>query len=100
GVPGVIDEMMFGAHKGCRIVVVGVCMQQDHIRPLVGITKEVNLQFVLGYSPEEFAETLTHIAEGTLEVAPLITGHVGIDQVPDAFEWLADPEKHAKILVM
>ncbi len=99
GVPGVIDDMMFGAQRGCKVVVVGVCMQQDHIRPLIGITKELNLQFVLGYTPEEFAETLANIAEGTLEVAPLITGRVGIDGVPGAFEDLADPEKHAKILV-
>jgi hypothetical protein len=29
----------------------------------------------------------------------LITGHVGIDGVPQAFADLASPERHAKILV-
>jgi len=99
GVPGVIDAMMVGAQRGCRIVVVGVCMEQDHIQPLTGINKELNLQFVLGYTPEEFAATLNNIAEGNIEVAPLITGKVGIDDIPRAFEELADPDKHAKILV-
>ena len=99
GIPGIIDQMMVGAQRGCRVVVVGVCMEPDHIRPLVGINKELNLQFVLGYTPEEFAETLRNIAEGKLDVAPLITGKVGLDGVPDAFEDLADPDKHAKILV-
>ncbi len=61
GIPGVIDQMMVGAPRGGRIVVVGVCMEHDHLRPLIGINKELNLQFVLGYTPEEFAETLHSI---------------------------------------
>jgi threonine dehydrogenase-like Zn-dependent dehydrogenase len=99
GIPGVIDQLMVGAPRGCRIVVVGVCMEHDQIRPLVGINKELNLQFVLGYTPEEFAGTLHNIADGTMDLEPLITGRVGLDSVPAAFDDLADPEKHAKILV-
>lgn len=99
GVPGVLDQMMVGAQRGCRFVVVGVCMQADSIRPLLAITKELNLQFVLGYTVEEFAATLGHIAEGRLEVAPLITGQVGLDGVADAFATLASPEHHCKIVV-
>lgn len=99
GVPGVIGAMMQGAERGSRIVVVGVCMESDVIEPLVGINKELNLQFVLGYTGEEFAETLQDISEGKLDVEPMITGKVDIAGVPRAFEDLADPEKHAKILV-
>ncbi len=99
GVPGVLDQMMAGAQRGCRFVVVGVCMAQDVVRPLLAITKELNLQFVLGYTPEEFAATLQLIAEGRLPVDPLVTGAVGIEQVPAAFADLKNPERHAKILV-
>jgi 2-desacetyl-2-hydroxyethyl bacteriochlorophyllide A dehydrogenase len=99
GVPGVIDQIMAGAPSKGRIVVVGVCMEADQIRPLTAINKELNLQFVLGYQPEEFAETLHNIAEGHVNVAPLITSTVGLDGVAQAFEDLADPERHAKILV-
>lgn len=99
GVPGVIDQMMVGAHRGCRFVIVGVCMEQDPIRPLLGVTKELNLQFVLGYTPEEFARTLHHIAQGDLPVDPLISGRVGIAGVAGAFRDLKNPEAHAKILV-
>ncbi len=99
GVPGVLGAMMKGAERGSRIVVVGVCMESDVIEPLQGINKELNLQFVLGYTGEEFAATLADIAEGRLDVAPMITGVVDIEGVPQAFEDLADPDKHAKILV-
>jgi hypothetical protein len=40
-----------------------------------------------------------HIAEGRIPVAPLITGTVGVEGVAGAFEALASPEHHAKILV-
>jgi len=99
GVPGVIDQMMVGAERGCRFVVVGVCMESDPIRPMLAITKELNLQFVLGYTPEEFALTLNNIADGALAVEPLITGHVGVDGVAQAFLDLKDPENHAKVIV-
>jgi threonine dehydrogenase-like Zn-dependent dehydrogenase len=99
GVPGVIDQMMVGAERGCRFVVVGVCMESDPIRPLLAIGKELSLQFVLAYTPEEFAVTLHHIAEGEIPVAPLITGHVDVAGVAQAFKDLRNPEAHAKIVV-
>jgi threonine dehydrogenase-like Zn-dependent dehydrogenase len=99
GVPGVLDQLMAAAPRGTRIVVVGVCMEADTIHPMLGIGKELNLQFVLGYTPEEFAATLGHIAAGAIPTTPLITGHVGLDGVPQAFADLASPERHAKILV-
>ncbi len=99
GVPGVIDQMMAGATSGCRFVVAGVCMEPDQIRPILAITKELNLQFVLGYSAEEFASTLNLIAQGDIITEPLITGHVGLDGVAEAFGELVSPDHHAKILV-
>jgi threonine dehydrogenase-like Zn-dependent dehydrogenase len=99
GVPGVLDQVMAASPRGTRIVVVGVCMEADTIHPMLGISKELNLQFVLGYTPDEFAATLRHIAEGAIPTAPLITGHVGLTGVGQAFVDLASPERHAKILV-
>lgn len=99
GVPGVIKEICDGALPRSRVVVAGVCMVEDHFEPLVPISKELNLQFVLGYTPEEFTSTLRYIASGELQAAPLVTGKVGVDEVPGAFAELASPEKHAKILV-
>jgi threonine dehydrogenase-like Zn-dependent dehydrogenase len=87
------------APAAARIVVVGVCMERDQFEPMMGINKELNVQFVLAYTPEEFAATLTHIARGELKVDPLVTGKVGLEGVAGAFESLASPELHAKILV-
>ena len=99
GVPGVLEQAIEGAPAGARIVVVGVCMETDRIEPFFGIIKQLNLQFVLAYTADEFAASLQHIAEGRIDVTPLITGRVGLDGVKGAFADLANPERHAKIIV-
>jgi threonine dehydrogenase-like Zn-dependent dehydrogenase len=99
GVPGIIDDVLLRARSGTRLVVAGVCMESDTFHPFFAIAKEINVQFSLAYGPEEFAESLRSLAEGEIDVSPLITGEVGLDGVGAAFDNLADPERHCKILV-
>jgi threonine dehydrogenase-like Zn-dependent dehydrogenase len=98
-VPGVIDNIITGAPLFSRVVVVGVCMGADKLRPSMAINKEIDLRFVLGYTPMEFRDTLHMLADGILDVTPLITGTVGLNGVGNAFDALANPEAHAKILI-
>ena len=99
GVPGMIEQAMRMAPRNARVLVVGACMQEDTIHPMLGIGKELNIQFALGYDPLEFAASLDAIAEERVDLAPLLTGVVSIDQVPQAFVDLGNPELHAKIIV-
>jgi threonine dehydrogenase-like Zn-dependent dehydrogenase len=99
GVPGMLQRILKDAPIGARVVVAGVCMEDDLIRPMLAISKEINLQFVLGYLPNEFADSLNAIADGKIDVAPLITGRVGLDKVAWAFDELGHPDAHAKIVV-
>ena len=99
GVPGVLDQIMAAAPRHARIVVVGVCMEPDTISPMLGISKELAVQFVLAYTQAEFTATLGHVVAGQIPVAPLVTGAVGLDGVAEAFAELASPERHAKIMV-
>jgi threonine dehydrogenase-like Zn-dependent dehydrogenase len=99
GVPGMIEQAMRFAPRGSQVLVVGACMQEDRVHPMLGIGKELSIQFVLGYEPLEFSAALTAIAEGQVDLGPLLTGSVGIAGVPQAFTDLGNPEQHAKILV-
>ncbi|MGV3758331.1 MAG: zinc-binding dehydrogenase [Actinomycetota bacterium] len=99
GVPGIIDSVLRDAPVGTRLLVVGVCMEHDTINPFFGISKELNIQFALAYDPMEFGECLRAIAEGDIDVTPMITGQVDLDGVPGAFESLRHPDEHCKILV-
>jgi threonine dehydrogenase-like Zn-dependent dehydrogenase len=99
GVPGVIDSVFRAAPSKSRVVVVGVCMGGDQVTPFWGITKELSVHFAFGYDLDEFSGSLRAIAEGVVDVAPMITGEVGLDGVAGAFEDLGQPDRHCKILV-
>lgn len=99
GVPGMIDAVVSQAPFFSRVVVVGVCMEPDTFRPAMAVNKETDLRFVLGYTPLELRMALHLLAEGRVDAEALITGEVGLDGVAAAFDALADPEAHAKILV-
>lgn len=99
GVPGRLQSLMLEVPPATRICVVGVCMEPDTVQPFHGIAKELAVQFVLAYNPMEFAEALRVIAEGLVDVSPMITGTVDLTGTPAAFEQLADPDEHVKILV-
>ncbi|WEK43529.1 MAG: zinc-binding dehydrogenase [Candidatus Sphingomonas colombiensis] len=99
GVPGVIQSLIEAVPVASQILVVGVCMQTDAIEPFLCINKSLELKFVLGYTPDEFAATLRHIAEGVIDVRPAISGEVGLDGVAAAFRALGDPEAQCKMVV-
>ena len=99
GVPGIIDGIITSAPLFSRVVVVGVCMEPDRFRPVMAINKEIDLRFVVGYTPLEFRDTLHLLADGKVDASPVVTGTVGFRGVEAAFDALGDPEQHAKIVI-
>jgi threonine dehydrogenase-like Zn-dependent dehydrogenase len=99
GVPGTLTAAITAAPAMGRVCIVGSCMQPDTIRPVLAQAKQLTVVFSFAYDPFEFADTLRAIAEGEIDVAPMITGVCGIDGVPAAFEALGHPDEHVKVLV-
>jgi threonine dehydrogenase-like Zn-dependent dehydrogenase len=99
GIPGMIDGVLAAAPLSSRVIVVGVCMGTDSIRPTMALSKEIDVRFVFGYTPLEFYDTLHMLADGKLDASPLLTGKVGLGGVAAAFQALGDPDRHAKILI-
>ena len=99
GVPGIIDQIITDAPLVTRIVVVGVTMAPDTIRPSIAINKEIDLRFVLAYTPREFRDALHLLADGKVDGRPLLTGSVGLEGVSSAFDVLGRADAHAKILI-
>jgi threonine dehydrogenase-like Zn-dependent dehydrogenase len=99
GVPGILQGIIDEAPPRSRVVVVGVCMETDAIEPFVAVTKELELRFVFGYSAAEFAATLARLESGAVPTDELVTSVVALDDVADAFEALARPDEHGKIVV-
>jgi threonine dehydrogenase-like Zn-dependent dehydrogenase len=98
GVEGTLQQAINLVERRGRVVVVGVCMTEDRIRPMSGINKHVTLQFVLGYTPEEFKEALESIGDGRIDPSPLVTRTVALEDLPAAFRALSDPTECKVVL--
>jgi (R,R)-butanediol dehydrogenase / meso-butanediol dehydrogenase / diacetyl reductase len=99
GVPGLLNTAMLEAPRGCRIVVAGVCQQPDTILPLMGIVKELEIQFVLGYRPDDFDYVIAMIASDRVDVAHMVTDIVDLNALPAAFEALRKPSHQCKVML-
>jgi threonine dehydrogenase-like Zn-dependent dehydrogenase len=99
GVPGTLEAVIKAAPPMGRVCIVGSCMQPDSVRPLLAQAKQLTIVFSFAYDPFEFGDTLRAIAEGEIDVTPMISGTCGVDGVPAAFDELGNPEEHVKILV-
>lgn len=99
GVPGMLQTLLEQAPPLAHIVVVGACMEDDHILPVLGINKQMRFSFVWAYSPDEFAETLHALGEGMIDGTAFLTDRVALADAPAAFERLAAPGDQVKIVV-
>jgi 2-desacetyl-2-hydroxyethyl bacteriochlorophyllide A dehydrogenase len=99
GIPGLLNTTMMEAPRGGRIVVAGVCQQPDTILPLMGIVKELEIQFVLGYRPDDFDYVIAMIAGDRIEVGHMVTDIVDLDALPAAFEALRKPSHQCKVML-
>ena len=98
GVVGTLQRAMELAAPAGRVIVVGVCMVPDTTFAMVGISKQLRVDYVLGYTPDEYAESLAALADGSINTAPMVSRTVSLDELPAAFEALADP-KDCKVVV-
>jgi (R,R)-butanediol dehydrogenase/meso-butanediol dehydrogenase/diacetyl reductase len=99
GARGLVQECIQHARFRGRVVVVGVCIGPDEFHPAAAVLKEIELRFTLAYERKDFERTIERIERGELQPGALVTGRIGLDGVPAAFEALARPDGDCKVLV-
>jgi 2-desacetyl-2-hydroxyethyl bacteriochlorophyllide A dehydrogenase len=99
GAVGLINQCIELAAPTGTIVVVGVCRVEDRLFPRRAITKELRLQFVLGYVAQDFALALDLLGSGRFDVDAMVSAVVSFDELPAMFEALRRPNPHGKILL-
>lgn len=99
GVKGTIDAAIDIAGTHGRVVVIGACLEPDTIVPTKCMMKEISIEFVVGYTKAEFAETIEALASGNLNAKPMITDVIKLEEIPAMFDALRKPGNRAKVLV-
>lgn len=98
GAPGLLQQCIEIAPYGSKIIPVGVCEKPDAIMPFFGLIKELNIQFAMAYTLDDFETCVAMLAEKRIDVSPMITDIISLDELPEAFEALKTPTSQCKVL--
>jgi threonine dehydrogenase-like Zn-dependent dehydrogenase len=74
-------------------------MKLDHLMPIMAIGKELQVHYVLAYRHQDFAFTVQMLAAGLIDPHPMLSGTVGFDAFPAAFEPLKTAKQECKVLL-
>jgi (R,R)-butanediol dehydrogenase/meso-butanediol dehydrogenase/diacetyl reductase len=99
GRPGMLAACVDHVARRGRVVVAGACMELDTVLPAIACLKEADLRFVVSYAHRDFALALRMVGAGRLPATRLITGHVSLDELPDAFVALRTPAAQCKTML-
>jgi 2-desacetyl-2-hydroxyethyl bacteriochlorophyllide A dehydrogenase len=98
GAPGLLQQCIEMAPQRGKIIPVGVCEQPDSIMPFFGLIKELQIQVAIAYTKDDFDTCVAMLGERRIDISPMITDIVGLDELPDAFEALRSPSHQCKVL--
>jgi len=99
GLPGLIEGSAAACAVDGRVVVVGVCMGPDTIVPMTAMAKELDLSYAFYYRRQDFEATIAALDDGSLAGERLITGEVGLDDLPARFDTLKTAGADVKVLL-
>jgi threonine dehydrogenase-like Zn-dependent dehydrogenase len=99
GAAGTIDLAVSATHPGGEAVILAVNMKGDSVFPVTWVIREVTITPCIAYTVAEYAKAAEWIATGRVDVAPMITRRVGLDDANEAFFSLLDGAAEGKVLI-
>ena len=85
---------------GGTMVVVSIFARPIEFNPMLLTNSGVKVTSTIAYSRQTFKQTVDLVTQHKIEVAPIITKEIALDDiVEEGFETLINDKKQAKILV-
>ncbi len=99
GIAPTMDDCLASTRRGGRIVVAGAFEQPYSVNLLNLLLQEHSISGTFGYA-SEFEEARDLIVSGAIDVSPLISRVVSLEELPGVFEQLtSDRNQSQKVLV-
>lgn len=99
GTPGRINEAMSAVKTRGRVIVPGVCMEEDRFQPIIGIMKELDLRFSETATDSDFEAVINLIARREIDPLPLHTRTISLGEVDATFRELSRDPAQIKVLI-
>jgi (R,R)-butanediol dehydrogenase / meso-butanediol dehydrogenase / diacetyl reductase len=99
GKAGLVNACIAATRAKGRIVVAGVCAEQDPFWSMAALMKELTIRFAVYYSPDEFRTVVGAFASSAIDPGRLVGRIEMLQELPAAFVALADGSVQGKILI-
>lgn len=99
GASGMIDRSISCVKRGGLIVVLGICMAPDPISTFPAVLNEVTIRFSFVAEKREYEICLDALASGSVEPRAMVSGTIGLDEVPQRFESLRSDKQAIKVMI-
>jgi (R,R)-butanediol dehydrogenase / meso-butanediol dehydrogenase / diacetyl reductase len=99
GKPGLLDQCIVATKPKGRIVVAGVCTEQDLFWPVAALLKELTIRFAAYYAPREFASVIDAFTSGVIDPVRIVGQTMQLEALPAAFDALMAGSVSGKILI-
>ena len=99
GVPGVLNNVLMSCERYTRIFSAGGPPEGEHLHTLSAKRKGLNIQFSGGPLLPDWNAAFKEVAEGRLDVTPMLGPVVGLDDFPAALQQARDANSPPRIVV-
>jgi (R,R)-butanediol dehydrogenase/meso-butanediol dehydrogenase/diacetyl reductase len=101
GIQATLQAALQATRKGGNLTIISIWEGPVELNPNDIVLSELNVRGTICYTPEDFADTISMIQDGSIETAGIITERIELADVVDAgFDELVNhKDRHVKILV-
>lgn len=99
GVAGMISNAINYVRPAGTVVSLGMCMCRDSFVPAVCAFKEARLVFPVGYSMQDFQQTVRAFDINDIKPGCMVSDTIGLSEVPATFDQLRAGSKKLKVLI-
>jgi (R,R)-butanediol dehydrogenase/meso-butanediol dehydrogenase/diacetyl reductase len=101
GIQATLQTALHATRKSGTVTIISIWEGPVQINPNDVVLSELNVVGTIAYTPEDFADTIAMLQDGSIATEGIITERVGLSDVVDAGfrELVAHKDRHVKILV-
>jgi (R,R)-butanediol dehydrogenase / meso-butanediol dehydrogenase / diacetyl reductase len=101
GIQATLQAALHATRKSGTVTIISIWEGPIQINPNDVVLSELNVVGTIAYTPEDFADTISMLQDGSIATEGIITERVGLSDVVDGGfrELVAHKDRHVKILV-
>lgn len=99
GKPGALSEAVARLRTGGTVLSLGMCTGHDPVIPAFTAFRDATLIFPIGYSPEDFTETVRLFDAGSIRPGVAVTETMVLSSLPALVEEMRGPNDHLKVQI-